>query len=341
MKSFDKQYFYDNYDKGRFPQFDDNIKIKSIKKEVLAIDDIDVDVFLDQIRVDDDIAKRARSLGASFESGIDWEQPLPIVKKRQNGSYSLVDAFGRFEMFEISNQKYWLMVVIECDTLAELQVRGWANRLVYRDPNKLKDNVELISTMVRKRLIKPTKGEYRKQINIIEPNKSSEEKDEIVDILVDKFGSTAPPKKKRFISRSATTLMKNWVNKHWASSEKIGFKLGSKGKPIFSKIGKCYYGVLQHGYEGRKILQAIRYNLKKDVPLKVVGISSGKITGEKKLRNERVDSKRKITALTNILDEFYDKHNGKPNWDEVFHHLGFVPESVNENQKELIRIGNK
>ena len=175
MKNFDKQYFYDNRDKGRIPRFDNGIKVKSVKKEVLAIDDIDVDVFLDQIRVDDDISRRARSLGKSFESGIDWEQPLPIVKKRQDGSYSLIDAFGRFEMFEVSNQKYWLMVVIECDELTELQVRGWANRLVYRDPNSLKDNVELISTMVRKRLIRPTKAQYKKQINIIEPNKSPEE----------------------------------------------------------------------------------------------------------------------------------------------------------------------
>jgi len=336
MKNFDKQYFDENYDKGRIPRFD-NIKVKSAKKEVLAIDDIDVDVFLDQIRVDDDIARRARSLGKSFESGIDWEQPLPIVKKRQDGSYSLIDAFGRFEMFEVSNQKYWLMVVIECNELTELQVRGWANRLVYRDPNSLKDNVELISTMVRKRLIKPTKVQYKKQINIIEPNKSPEEKDEIVEILFDKFGSTTPPKKKRFMSRSATTLMKTWVNKHWADAKSIGFKLGSKGKPLFSKIGKCYYGVLQHGYEGRKILQAIRYNIKSDLPLKVVGISSGKITGEKKLKNDRSDSKRKLTNLTKMLDSFYAKHNGKPNWNEVIEHMGFVPESVNENQKELIK----
>ena len=131
--------------------------------------------------------------------------------------------------------------------------------------------------------------------------------------------------------------MKTWVNKSWADAKSIDFKLGSKGKPIFSKIGKCYYGVLQHGYEGRKIFQAIKYNLEKDVPLRVVGISNGKITSKKKLKNERVSSKTKLTKLTKMLDKFYAKHNGKPNWNEVIDHMGFVPESVNENQKELIR----
>ena len=232
----------DNIDKGRIPIIPPEIKIKSIKKIVGYIPDIDIDVYLSQIRTDDDIAARARSLDVSFANGIDWEQPLPIVKLRKDGSRSLVDAFGRFEMFELNNQNHWQMVEVECDEKNELLLRGWANRQTYRLVSSTKDNIELISTMVIKGFIKKrTEYQYKKYLNIIEPHKTPEEKKEIISILVDKFGSTTKPKANRFVSYTASTIMKRWVKQHFADAKRLGFKLGLKGKPAFSKISNCYF----------------------------------------------------------------------------------------------------
>ena len=338
MKKYDKEYFYKNFGKGRVPNFPNNIKVKSMELQVVKVSDVDTDVVTKQSRTADDITGRASSLGVSFSSGMDWNQPLPIVRKREDKSLSLVDAFGRFEMFEVNGQKYWLMVVIECDEINELRIRGWANRRLHRDESSTKDNIEAISKMVRKGFIKKSEHAYRRELNIIEPNKSKEAKAQIIQTLIDKFGSKVTPKKKRFISYSATTLMKNWVNKHYADAKRLGFKLGSKGKPLFSKIGNCFYGVLQKDYEARKVLQAVRFNLEKDVPLKLVGISGGKITSKKQLEKERKSSLRNIKKITNELDDFYAKHGCKPPWHKVFIHMGFVPEDASENPKELVKI---
>jgi len=338
VKNYNEKYFMDNIDKGRIPIIPPEIKIKSIKKIVGYIPDIDIDVYLSQIRTDDDIAARARSLDVSFANGIDWEQPLPIVKLRKDGSRSLVDAFGRFEMFELNNQNHWQMVEVECDEKNELLLRGWANRQTYRLVSSTKDNIELISTMVIKGFIKKrTEYQYKKYLNIIEPHKTPEEKKEIISILVDKFGSTTKPKANRFVSYTASTIMKRWVKQHFADAKRLGFKLGLKGKPAFSKISNCYFGILQFGYESRKILQAIDFNLKKDVPLRVLGLSDGKITSMKKLKNQRAGIRRNLTRITNNIDKLYKKYRGNVPWEtEVINIFGDVPESINENVKEPV-----
>ena len=340
MKIYDRKYFEDNFDKPHIPNIPDNIKTGSVKKMILKVDDISIDSFLSQIRVNDDLLKRATSLGRSFATGIDWDQPLPIVKLRKDGSYSLIDAFGRFEMFELNGQKYWIMVVVECDELNEIRLRGWANRVTYDDKNSTKDNIETISTMVRKRMIKPTRRNFVKELNIIEPHKDSKEKAEIISTLIDEFKVTPTPKSKRFVSHTAATIMKKWVAKHFADAKRLGFKLGARGKPAYSKISDCYFGILQFGYEYRKLPQAIAFNLKKNVSLKVLGLSDGKITSMKQLKNQRSGVKRNLTRQTNNIDKLIFKYHGeksKIQWDEVIDIFGFVPESFgNEDPKEPV-----
>lgn len=336
MKKYNKKFFYDNFDKGRVPIVPDDINLKSIKLKVVAVDDVDVEVYLSQTRTADDVMARAMDLNSSFASGIDWEEPLPIIKKRRDGSLSLVDAFGRFEMFELNNQEYWLMAQVECDDNNELLLRGWANRKKYRKPSDIKDNVELISTAVRKGFIKPSEYNFRKYLNTIEPHKGKEEKAEIIQTLVDKFSSKIKPKAKRFVSYTAATMNKRWVSKHFADAKRLGFKLGPKGKPKYSKKSDCYFGIVQKGYESRKILQAIEFNLKKDCPMNVLGLSDGKITSKKKLKNDRTTISRNLTKLTNRLDAIYEKYNGNVKWKEVINLFGFIPEDVNEDVKEPV-----
>tara|TARA_Y100000310_G_C20533470_1_gene739676 strand:+ start:48 stop:1088 length:1041 start_codon:yes stop_codon:yes gene_type:complete len=338
MKTYDRKYFEDNFDKPHIPNIPANIKTNSVKKMILKVDDISVDSFLSQIRVNDDLLKRASSLDSSFTTGIDWDQPLPIVKLRKdNGSYSLIDAFGRFEMFELNGQKYWIMVVVECDELNEIRLRGWANRVTYFDRNSLKDNIETISTMVRKRMIKPTRRNFNRELNIIEPHKDPKEKTEIISTLVDEFKVTPTPKSKRFVPYTAATIMKNWVNKHFADAKKLGFKLGSEGRPAYSKKSNCYFGILQYKYEYRKVLQAISTKVRKNVPLKVLGLSEGKGMTQKKLKSNRIGIKRNLSTIFNNFDKLVEMYHGeksKIKWDEVIHVFGFVPESVNEDPKE-------
>ena len=99
----------------------------------------------------------------------------------------------------------------------------------------------VIKDFIKKR----TEYQYKKYLNIIEPHKTPEEKKEIISILVDKFGSTTKPKANRFVSYTASTIMKRWVKQHFADAKRLGFKLGLKGKPAFSKISNCYFGILQ------------------------------------------------------------------------------------------------
>ena len=73
MQKYDRKYFEDNFDKPHIPNIPDSIKVKSIRKKILKISDINSDTFLSQIRVNDDIAARATRLNGSFNTGIDWD----------------------------------------------------------------------------------------------------------------------------------------------------------------------------------------------------------------------------------------------------------------------------
>ena len=78
-------------------------------------------------------------------------------------------------------------------------------------------------------------------------------------------------------------------------------------------------------------------NLKKDVPLRVLGLSDGKITSMKKLKNQRAGIRRNLTRITNNIDKLYKKYRGNVPWEtEVINIFGDVPESINENVKEPV-----
>ncbi len=338
MKKYSEKYFRDNFRRAQLIDIPPYIKTDSIKLVIQKVDDVDTDIYLSQQRVGDDVTSRAHSLSISFESGIDWNEPLPIIRLRKDGSKSLIDAFGRFQMFDDNGHEWWIMIEVECNAFNEWKLRNWANRQKYRAPSSRKDNIEALKTAVRKGFIKnPTLRNLTIHLNGIEPHKPKEEKKEILSVLVDLYKKQAKPKKVRFLSWATTSIQKKWISRHFADAKKLGFKLGSKGKPMFSKISNCYYGIMVRTYEARKLLQAINYNLKKDVPLKVLGLSKDAITSKKKLKAERSAIRRNLTKLTNSLDEIYKKYNGNVPWEkEVIGIVGFVPEDVNEDIKEPV-----
>ena len=190
--------------------------------------------------------------------------------------------------------------------------------------------------MVRTKMIKPTKRNFTRELNIIEPHKDPDVKKDIVNQLMDVFKVKSTIKPKRFVSYSAATILKNWVKPHFADEKKIGFKLGSKGKPAYSPKANCFFGILQYKYEYRKVLQAIAMKVKKNAPLKVLGLSEGKGMTLKKLKNDRIGIKRNITKITNSIDKLVEMYHGKKckiKWEEVIDVIGFIPEDVNEDPK--------
>tara|TARA_Y100000310_G_C20530972_1_gene738423 strand:+ start:66 stop:1076 length:1011 start_codon:yes stop_codon:yes gene_type:complete len=327
-----------NFDKFNLPVIDENIKITKITKEVVKLSDVATDSVLKQSRETDDIGKRVKSLKTSFKGGVDYNQPIPIVKRRKDGtlSLSLIDAFGRFEMFDDNKQEYWVMAVVECGGQAEIQLRGWANRVLPKEPNTMMDNVNNIAKQVEDRYITPTRKNFEEQLDIIEPHKSEEEKLQILSTLMEKFPKTkAVPKEKRFISYRTPTIMKNWVKPHFADANRLGFKLAPNGKTKLSEKADCYYGVNESGSEIRKVLAAVDRYVNKGKTTRLLSFISGRfLTSVKSMKSKRKATKSSFTKIQNNLDKLYE--NGKPDWNEVIDHMGFIPQHTSENIKDPI-----
>ena len=330
-----KKQLLTDFDKFKLPVIGENIKITKITKEVVKLSDVATDSVLKQSRETDDIGKRVKSLKKSFEV-IDYNQPIPIVKRRKNGTLSLIDAFGRFEMFDDNKQEYWVMTVVECGGQAEIQHRGWANRVLPKEPNTMMDNVNNIARQVRDRYIKPTRKNFEKQLDIIEPHKPEEEKLQILSTLMETFPTTkTPAKEKRFISLRTPTIMKNWVKPHFADADRFGFKLAPNGKTKLSEKSDCFYGVNESGSEIRKVLAAVDRYVNKGKTTRLLSfVSSRFLTSVKMLKNKRRATKSSFTKIQNNLDKLYE--NGKPDWNKVIDHMGFIPQHTSENIKDPI-----
>ena len=82
MQKYDRKYFEDNFDNPNIPNIPDSIKVKSIRKKILKISDINSDTFLSQIRVNDDIAARARRLNESFNGIFEVSVYDPITMEK-------------------------------------------------------------------------------------------------------------------------------------------------------------------------------------------------------------------------------------------------------------------
>ena len=186
----------------------EEIKITKMTKELVKLSEVSTDTYLKQRRQADDIGARAKRLKKSFEV-IDYNQPMPIIRRRKDGTLSLIDAFGRFEMFDDDGQEVWPSTVVECGGHAEQQLAGWANRVLEQVYNTMMDNVENIATQVRKRYITATRKNFEEQLDIIDPHKSPEEKLQIVSTLVEMFPKSKPvPKANKFLSYRTPSIMK-------------------------------------------------------------------------------------------------------------------------------------
>ena len=337
MKNYDKKFFEDNIHKvvSRPIIFPDKFKIKSQRIVIQKIEDVNTDLYMAQIRPKDNIEVRSTQLNTSFEGGIDWNEPPPVIRKRKGTNPDLLDAYGRFEMFEKGGQKYWIMVEVECDDKTALKIRGWCNRTKSSKTNTIADCVYQIEVAVSKKYIKATKRNYQTWLNDIEPHLDSNTKSQIINTLVDRLG-TNPVKPKKFISLSASSVMKNWVRPHFGDAKKIGFALAAKGAPKYSKVSDCYFGVVQRTYEDRKLLQAIMSYISSGVGYKLLGLSDSKATSKKALKNQRTSIKTKLTKLQNGLDRLYGK-SPDCGWENIIDVFGFIPEHSDEYKKEPIQ----
>ena len=325
-----------NFDKFNLPVIDERIKIKNLTKELVKLSDVSTDTYLKQKRQADDISSRANRLKTSFSGGVDYNQQIPIVKRRRNGTLSLIDAFGRFEMFTDTKQEYWVMAVVECDGNAEDLLASWANRKLEKVDSTMDDNVESIASSVRKRYITDTRKNFEERLDIIEPYKSPEEKLRIINALLEMFPKSKPvPKANKFTSVRTPTVMKNWVKPHFADANRLGFKLAPNGKTKYSEKADCYYGVNESGSEVRKILSAVDRYVNKGKTTRLLSFISGRfLTSVKSMKSKRKATKSSFTKIQNNLDKLYE--NGKPDWNEVIDHMGFIPQHTSENIKDPI-----
>lgn len=330
-----KQQLLTDFDKFKLPVIGEDIKITKMTKELVKLSEVSTDTYLKQRRQADDIGARAKRLKKSFEV-IDYNQPIPIVRRRKDGTLSLIDAFGRFEMFDDDGQLFYPMTVVECGGHAEQQLAGWANRVLVKDDNSMMDNVENIATQVRKRYITATRKNFEEQLDIIEPHKPDEEKLQILSTLVEMFPTTKPvPKANKFISLRTPTIMKNWVKRHFAEADRLGFELGPKGKTKYSEKSDCYYGVNESGSEIRKVLSAVDRYVNKGKTTRLLSFVSSKfLTSVKSMKNKRRTTKSSFTKIQNNLDKLYE--NGKPDWNKVIDQMGDIPQHTSENRKNPI-----
>jgi len=324
-----------NFDKFPLPTIDERIKIKNLTKELVKLSDVSTDTYLKQKRQADDISKRAKKLKTSFSGGVDYNQQIPIVKRRRNGTLSLIDAFGRFEMFTDTKQEYWVVAVVECDSHSEHLIAGWANRKLEKVDNTMDDNIENIASSVRKCYITATRKNFEEQLDIIEPYKSPEEKLQIINALLEMFPKSKPvPKANKFTSVRTKTVMKNWVNKHFADAKRLDFKLGPDGRTKYSEKADCYYGVNESGSEVRKILSAVDRYVNKGKTTRILSFVSSKfLTSVKSMKNKRKATKSNFTKIQNNLDKLYEMFNGKPDWNKVLDQMGYIPHHTSEDIK--------
>ena len=121
------------------PIYPKEFGVKVVGIEIIKVDDVSVETYLNQIRVSDNIKSRGESLSTSFNE-VNWNEPLPVVKKTKNNSYELIDAFGRFSMFDDAGQEYWLMTIVEVEPEMEIDFKVYLNNKPTRVYNTIDRN---------------------------------------------------------------------------------------------------------------------------------------------------------------------------------------------------------
>lgn len=326
-----KQTLIDNLKKFRIPEI--SIKgVNIIGLRVIHKSEISDEIFDNTARTQDSLSSRSDSLQKSFSNGgIDYNQPVGILSDRGDGKYDRLDSFARSDAYMKLGWDYMVYCVVKCENKAvERKVRVWANRTLPKEDNSQNDLVTNSVLAIQNKELQNDENSIRAWFNEVEPYRDSDFIEKCVKNVLRKAKTQKPIETTQ--TYTDNSIHTKWIKKHWANPPAYGF-IKSKGDWTYNVDGNCYQVTLPMGYESRKLKTALDYFLKDGKQTEfILHIAKG-VSDLQTLNKQRDTMRRNIKKYTGNLDKFYGK---KGAWSKCFKILGFVPQHIDEDIKQII-----
>lgn len=326
-----KQTLIDNLKKFRIPEI--SIKgVNIIGLRVIHKSEISDEIFDNTARTQDSLSSRSDSLQKSFSNGgIDYNQPVGILSDRGDGKYDRLDSFARSDAYMKLGWDYMVYCVVKCENKAvERKVRVWANRTLPKEDNSQNDLVTNSVLAIQNKELQNDENSIRAWFNEVEPYRDSDFIEKCVKNVLRKAKTQKPIETTQ--TYTDNSIHTKWIKKHWANPPAYGF-IKSKGDWTYNVDGNCYQVTLPMGYESRKLKTALDYFLKDGKQTEfILHIAKG-VSDLQTLNKQRDTMRRNIKKYTGNLDKFYGK---KGDWNNCFKVIGFVPQHIDEDIKQII-----
>jgi hypothetical protein len=324
-----KKDLIDNLDKFKTPQITiDGVKIIGLK--IIHTDDISDEIFSNTARTIDSLSVRSDSLMKSYSNGgIDYNAPVGIVCQRGDGKYNRIDSFARSDVFMRLGWDYMVYCVVECkNKAAERNLKVWSNHSKPKTDNSQNDLVVNAVEAIQLKELENNETDVRNWLRMVEPYRDSFFIDKCLATILKKAKSHKPTETTQ--TYTDQSIHTKWIKKHWANPPAYGF---IKTKYGINPDGNCYQVTLPMGYESRKLLTALSHFTKTGKKTEfILHIAKG-VSDLQTLNKQRNTMRKNIKEFTKILDTFYGK---KVNWKQCFEVIGFVPQHIDEDIKQII-----
>lgn len=325
-----KQTLIDNFSRFRVPDISiPGIEIIGLK--IIHKDDINDEIFSNEARRVDNLSVRSDSLLKSYiNGGIDYNDQVGIVSQRGDGKYDRIDSFARSDAFLKMDWDYMVYCVVKCaNDLAERKLKLWGNRGKPKTDNTQNDLVLNTVEAIQLKQLDNDVDSIRDFIETVEPHRDSYFIDKCVSTILRKAKTQKPVEATQ--TYTDTSIHTKWIKKHWANPPAYGF-IKEKQNGLNS-AGNCYQVTLPMGYESRKLQTALDHFVDSGKKTEfILHISKG-VSDLQTLNKQRNAMRRNIKEFTQKLDKFYGK---KGDWKQCFEVIGFVPQHIDEDIKQII-----
>ena len=325
-----KKELLDNLNKFRIP----DIPIKGVNiigLQIIHNDDINDEIFSNEARRVDNLSVRSDALLKSYTNGgIDYNDKVGIVSQRTDGKYDRIDSFARSDAFLKMGWDYMVYCVVTCETpLSERKLKLWANSKKPKYDNTQNDLVLNAVEAIQLKQLDNDANSIREFLQDVEPFRDSQFIEKCLSTVLRKAKTQKPVETTQ--TYTDQSIHTKWIKKHWANPPVYGFiKEKQNG---FNSAGDCYQVTLPMGYESRKLLTALKHF--KDNGKKtefILHIAKG-VSDLQTLNKQRNLMRRNIKDFIKDLDGFYGK---KGPWKQCFEIIGFVPQHIDEDVKQII-----
>lgn len=319
-----------NFSRFRAPE----IPIKGVSiigLKIIHKDDISDELFDNSARVEDSLSARSNALQTSFSNGgYDFNQPVGIVSDRGDGKYDRLDSFARSDAYMKLDWDYMVYCVIKCENKSvERKVRMRANCAIPKSDNSQNDLVANAVEAIQNKEIENNEDSIEEWLRIVEPFRDNNFIDKCISTILRKAKTQKPVQATQ--TYTDQSIRTKWITKHWANPPTYGF-LNDK-RNGFNSAGDCYQVTLPMGYESRKLQTALDHYVDSEKKTEfILHISKG-VSDLQTLNKQRDAMRKNIKDFTESLDKFYGK---KGDWDNCFKIIGFVPQHIDEDIKQII-----